>query len=130
MKARSSPWIEILAAATAIAFALALLIATLGAAAGAVSGGETGQAAPQTYDGMITDTYCGAKHDAGINRSASDCVRICVHSGNSFALLSGEKLYVLNGDLDALKALAGTRVRISGTLQGNTLAVTSAVALT
>jgi hypothetical protein len=138
MKRHSNLWIEILAIGTAIAFALALLIATLGAAAGAVSGGsEIGQSSssapeqtsPQNYEGMITDTYCGAKHDAGINRAASDCVRICVHSGNSFALLSGEKVYILNGDRATLKAIAGMRARISGSLEGNTIKVSSAAAL-
>src|SRR5579859_5972024 len=138
MKPRSSLWIEILAAGTAIAFGLALLIATLGAAAGAVSGeSENGQAEPsgsspvaqQSYEGMITDTHCGAKHDSGINRSASDCVRICVHSGNAFALISGEKIYILTGANVQLKPLAGMRVRVSGALTGNTINVTTATAL-
>jgi hypothetical protein len=137
MKRRSNLWIEILAMGSAIAFALALLLATLGAAAGAVSGGsESGQADPsapqakdQVYEGMISDTYCGAKHDAGINRAASDCVRICVHSGNAFALVVGEKVYVLTGANVQLKTLAGMRVRISGSLNGNTITVTTATAL-
>jgi hypothetical protein len=138
MKCRSNLWIEILAVGTAIALALALLIATLSAAAGAVGDeAEVGLAAPhapqqdsqRTYEGMITDTYCGAKHDAGINRAASDCVRICVHSGNSFALLSGEKIYILNGDPVILKTIAGMRARISGSLDGNTITVSSAAAL-
>jgi hypothetical protein len=138
MKPRSSLWIEILAAGTAIAFALALLIATLGAAAGAVSGdAESGQTDPsgsnptaqQNFEGMITDTHCGAKHDSGINRAASDCVRICVHSGNAFALVSGEKIYILTGANVQLKTLAGMRVRVSGALNGNTITVTSASAL-
>ena len=142
MKRHSNLWIEILAMGTAIAFALALLIATLGAAAGAVGGeSETGRALPpqdsartddsqRTYEGMITDTYCGARHDAGINRAAGDCVRICVHSGNSFALLSGEKIYILKGDPVTLKTIAGMRARVSGTLDGNTITVSSATALT
>lgn len=138
MKPRSNLWIEILATGTAIAFVLALLIATLGAAAGAVSGEpEYGQAASlttsetavQSYEGMITDTHCGAKHDSGINRAASDCVRICVHSGNAFALVAGEKVYVLTGANVQLKTLAGMRVRVSGTLNGNTINVTSATVL-
>ena len=138
MKPRSNLWIEILATGTAIAFVLALLIATLGAAAGVVSGeSEYGQAVSpvtsentaQNYEGMITDTHCGAKHDSGINRAASDCVRICVHSGNAFALVAGEKVYVLTGANVQLKTLAGMRVRVSGTLNGNTINVTSATAL-
>jgi hypothetical protein len=139
MKPRSHLWIEILAAGTAIAFALALLIATLGTAAGAVGGeSEYGQAespAPpphviaQNYEGMITDTHCGAKHDVGINKAASDCVRVCVHSGNAFALVSGEKIYILTGNNVMLKSMAGMRARISGALNGNTITVSSAAAL-
>jgi hypothetical protein len=138
-KRRSNLWIEILATGTAIAFALALLIATLGAAAGAVSGeSESGQAASspssenaaQSYEGMISDTHCGAKHDSGINRAASDCVRICVHSGNAFALVAGEKIYILTGANVQLKTMAGMRVRVSGSLNGNTITVTSATVLT
>jgi hypothetical protein len=81
-------WIEIVALVTAIAFALALLIATLGAAAMEIAGQkESGAAAKpsdpqsQVYEGMITDMRCGAKHEASLGKTATDCVRICVHRG-------------------------------------------------
>jgi hypothetical protein len=89
------------------------------------------QAAPastptQTYEGMITDTHCGAKHDPSIARSATDCVRVCVHGGAQFALVSGENLYILHGDPAVLKRLAGERARVFGTLKGKTITVASA----
>jgi len=126
-------WIQIVALATAIACGLALLIATLGAAANVAAGGEFGQApdassAEQTYEGLITDTHCGAKHKASIAKGAADCARICVHGGAQFALIDGEKAYVLNGDLALLKRIAGQRARIVGALSGNTITVSSVAA--
>src|SRR5712671_6227045 len=103
-------WLEILGLGTAIACLLAILIASLGVASEAVAAGNgpSSQAAEpsspqQTYEGMITDTRCEAKHEPGIARSASDCVRACVHSGEKFALVDGRNAYVLDGDLILLK---------------------------
>jgi hypothetical protein len=125
-------WIEVLALVSAVACALALLLVTVGAAAG--SGGaepESGRA-PQssdvhseTYEGMITDARCGAKHSAAVGKSASDCTRLCVHSGEQFALVDGEKMFVLQGQPEALKRAAGERVKIVGTLNGNIISVAS-----
>jgi hypothetical protein len=38
-----------------------------------------------------------------------------VHSGERFALIDGEKAYVLEGESARLKRLAGERVKIAGT---------------
>jgi hypothetical protein len=123
-------WIQIVGLATATACGLALLIATLGAGANVAAGGESSQAADdssgvQTYEGLITDTHCGAKHKASIAKSAADCARVCVHGGAQFALIDGEKAYVLEGDLAVLKRIAGQRARIVGSLNGNTITVSS-----
>jgi hypothetical protein len=74
---------------------------------------------------MITDAHCGAKHSAAIGKAAADCVRVCVHGGEQFALIDGEAIYLLDGDLVALKKVAGERVRIVGTLSGNKISVAS-----
>lgn len=126
-------WIQIVGLVTAMACGLALLFATLGAAANAAAGGESSQApdassAAQTYEGMISDTHCGAKHKAAIAKSAGDCARVCVHGGAQFALIDGEKAYALDGDLALLKRIAGERARIIGSLNGNTITVSSIVA--
>lgn len=136
---RSKPWLSILTSGTAVAFALALLFATLGTAAGS-AGGETESSqqaeAPsspqppsglQTYDGMVTCTRCGAKHSATIARNASDCARICVHGGAQFALLDGDAVYILKGDLDEVKKVAGQRARITGAINGNKIEVSKVV---
>src|ERR1700682_1359887 len=88
MKTRHS-WIEIVSVSIAIACGFALLIA-LGVAAvaaaepGPVQGaGSAGQpASAQTYEGVITDAHCGAKHLASISKNAADCARSCVHAGS------------------------------------------------
>jgi hypothetical protein len=96
-------------------------------AANPASGPQSSAVESQTYDGMITDTHCGAKHSAAIGLAAADCTRVCIHSGEEFALIDGDKVYVLSGDRDALKRIAGQRVKIVGTLNGNTISVSSVV---
>jgi len=127
-------WIETIALATAIACALALVIAVVGAVAGAAAAeSESGQASPpsairlQTYEGMITDTQCGAKHSAAIGKTAADCTLLCVRGGEQFILVDGDTIYLLEGDSVVLKRAAGQRVRISGILNGKKISVTSVV---
>ncbi|MGA9392862.1 MAG: hypothetical protein WBV69_20700 [Candidatus Sulfotelmatobacter sp.] len=125
-------WIEMIALSSAIACVLAFFLATLGAAAGvAYPSPEPGQTAPsyaappQPYEGIVTDTHCGAKHSAAVGMAAADCTRLCVHSGESFALVDGDKSYKLSGQLASVKRLAGVRVTVLGTLSGNTISVVS-----
>jgi hypothetical protein len=87
---------------------------------------ETSSAMPtQSYEGMITDTHCGAKHSAAIGLAAADCTRACVHGGERFALVDGENVYLLDGEIAALKKMAGQRVRIVGILNGNKISVSA-----
>jgi hypothetical protein len=127
-------WIEIVSLCIAIACGFALLIA-VGAAAVGVAKPEPAQSADssavapparqQTYEGMITDAHCGAKHEASISKTASDCARACVHAGSQFALVDGDKTYILTGDLERLKRAAGLRVKVVGALNGDTIVVSS-----
>ena len=123
-------WIEIIALGSAIALGVALLLATIGAAAGSVmaqdENSQTASApAAKTYRGMVTCSRCGAKHLAAFGRSASDCVRTCVHGGADFALIDGDKIYQLKGDLSMIKKVAGQRAEITGVARGNTITVSS-----
>jgi hypothetical protein len=143
--------IETVIFGTAIAFACALLIATLAvltaaltqpadaevspapvaAAATSHRSIQVSEAAPaqsQSFEGMVTCSKCGAKHSAAIGRSAADCTRGCVRTGASFALIDGEKTYILAGDLSAIKKVAGERARVAGALAGNTIQVASITA--
>jgi hypothetical protein len=129
---RASFWIETIALVCGIACALALLFAALGAVAGAASGEpESGQRESpsavrlQTFEGLITDTQCGARHAAAMGKAPADCTRACVHGGEQFALVDGDALYVIEGDPLMLKAAAGQRVRVSGILNGRKISVSS-----
>ena len=128
---RTRFWLEIFGLVSALSCALALLLATLGTAAWSAeepaSAAQT-SSAQQTYEGVITDTRCGAKHNASIAQAAGDCTRVCVHGGDQFALVDGEKMYVLEGEPAALKRAAGERVKIMGTLNGDRISVESVAA--
>ena len=82
----------------------------------------------ENYEGIVTDTHCGAKHSAAVGLSAADCTRACIHSGESFALVDGEKTYRLKGEDAALKRVSGERVKVAGTLADNTISVASVIA--
>jgi len=127
-------WIEIVVLSTAIACALALLIATLGTAAGAAVGRLEKQKAPQptksamaeqTYEGLVTCSRCGPKHSATLGQAVARCVRTCVRDGASFALAGADSTYLLDGDLNLLKTVAGQRARIVGSLNGKTIRISS-----
>ena len=125
-------WIELVSLSVAIACGLALLI-VLGVAAVAAepepgqAAGATSAPAEQTYEGVITDAHCGAKHQASISKTAADCTRSCVHAGSQFALVDGDKTYILSGDMERLKRAAGLRVKVVGTRNGDTIAVSSII---
>jgi hypothetical protein len=122
---------EILFVLAGIACVLAVFFTTVSATNGRFESTEPSSSqqepAPvdQTYEGVVTDTHCGAKHTPAIPESAGDCTRACVHSGEHFALVNGDKLYVLEGENQLLNHAAGERVTVTGTLNGNTISVTS-----
>lgn len=143
-------WIEIMGLAAGAACALALLLACLGAVA-AVAGEhklpppssppiqegppqsqearqQNHQPPQHTYTGMVTCSQCGARHPAASAKTAADCSRTCVRSGAQFALVAGERTYLLNGDVAPLKKLAGQRATIVGVMNGNTITISAAAA--
>jgi hypothetical protein len=125
--------VEIVLLGTAVALALALLFATVGAAAGVAVSQNTRvapSAAAQSFEGMISCSHCAAKHQPALDRSASTCVRVCVHGGAAFALIHDESVYLLEGDLGSFKKLAGQRARVIGTRTGNTIKVASITSAT
>jgi hypothetical protein len=113
-------------------FASTLLIAAVCSGAGLVGAKEpptaysvVSSSSPQTYEGVISDTRCGARHNTAIGLTAGDCTIQCIRMGEQFALVDGETIYVLGGDQQVLKRAAGQRVKISGALTGNRLEVKS-----
>lgn len=83
--------------------------------------------APHSYTGTVTDSLCGAHHPAGQN--PAECTRACIKKGASYALAEGDKVYTLKGgDAAELDKLAGKKATVKGTLNGETLEVTSIAA--
>jgi len=80
----------------------------------------------QTFTGEVGDAMCGRKHMEG---TAADCTRTCVGKGSKFALVVGEKIYILDTtDKTALATLdkqVGKNATVTGTLDGDTIQVSS-----
>jgi hypothetical protein len=61
--------------------------------------------------------------------TAADCARACVSKGSKYALVVKDKLYTLDtSDKDTLAQLdklAGGQAKVSGTAEGDTIAVTA-----
>jgi hypothetical protein len=87
-------------------------------------------ASKQTFTGEVGDAMCGKKHMEG--ETAAECTRECVSKGSKYALVVGEKVYVLNvADKAALATLdqqAGKTATVTGTLDGDTITVSSVAA--
>jgi hypothetical protein len=112
---RSSRWLQAIAA---VVFSATLFSGLLAFAAG-----------KQTFTGEVGDAMCGRQHMGG---TAADCTRTCVGKGSKFALVVGDKTYVLDTtDKAALATLdkqAGKNATVTGTLDGDTITVSSVAA--
>lgn len=86
------------------------------------------QAAGTAFNGMITDSHCGARHMRSSGRSAAECARVCFRHGASYVLVDGDHRYTLVGGEAALSKLAGERANVIGTRQGEAILVNSASA--
>jgi hypothetical protein len=81
-------------------------------------------AAPQTIDGVVTDSMCGKKHMMP-GKTDAQCVQECIKSGSSYALVVGDKVYTLAAKPQTIAPFAGKRVHIEGSLKDNTITITS-----
>jgi len=83
-------------------------------------------AAPQTFTGTVTDTMCGKKHMIP-GKSDAECIRECMKSKGdwTYGLIVGDKVYSLAGDTSQFDANAGKRVKVTGAVTGNKIAVKS-----
>ena len=89
------------------------------------------QESAQTWAGQVTDTVC-SKHPApgptgprGV-ASRKQCTLTCVKNHADFALLINDKLYEISNAKDVLPSLqkyAGEDVKITGVMNGATIAV-------
>jgi hypothetical protein len=83
----------------------------------------------QSFAGEVGDAMCGRKHMEG---TPAECTRTCVRNGSKYALIVGEKIYTLDAtDKAALATLdqqAGKNATVTGTLNGDTIEVSSVAA--
>jgi Protein of unknown function (DUF5818) len=80
----------------------------------------------QTFTGAISDSMCGAQHM--MEGSAKDCTLKCVDSGSKFILVDSKgKIYQLS-DQKSPRAFAGANVKVTGTLNGDMITVSSIIA--
>src|ERR1700694_2917780 len=84
----------------------------------------------QTLTGEVSDAMCGAKHE--MKGKAADCTRVCMKHGSQYALVVGDKVYTLETSdktaLDKLNDLGGARGKVTGEVDGTTIAVKSVAA--
>ena len=90
------------------------------------TGGPQEQLETTTVSGVVTDSHCGARHAMNSGKSTAECTQACIRKGASYVLVDGEHRYTLTGGEEMLGKLAGTRVNIIGTRQGDTILVNSA----
>ena len=84
--------------------------------------------ADQTISGEISDSACNRKHESGAENvptpPAHDCTLDCVRGGSKFVLLADDKIYqIANQDLADLKTHAGHKVKMTGDVKGDSIAV-------
>ena len=83
----------------------------------------------QTFTGEVGDAMCGRKHMDG---TPAECTHSCVAHGSKYALVVGEKIYILDtsdsADLAALDKLAGKNATVAGVLNGDDIEVGSVAA--
>jgi hypothetical protein len=70
--------------------------------------------APQTFNDVITDTMCGAKHNMK-GHSDVDCVKLCAKGSAQYALFDGENVLKLSDQKIPAK-FAAQRVKVTGML--------------
>jgi hypothetical protein len=110
---------------SALAIALLTSVAVVALGQKAVDPNLADAAKVQVFSGVLTDAHCGARHPAGSKMSARDCALMCLKQGSAWALVDGNKVYVLKGELPDFDKRAGERVKLSGTLEANILQVQS-----
>jgi hypothetical protein len=105
------------------AIAVAILSVTVFSSLYALAAGK------QKFTGEVGDAMCGKQHMEG---TPAECTRTCVSKGSKYALIVGEKVYILDAtDKAALATLdqqAGKNATITGTLNGDTIEVSAVAA--
>jgi hypothetical protein len=86
------------------------------------------RAAEQTWVGEISDSACAMKHESGVENvpppPANECVANCIRGGSKYVIVAGDKvLQIVNQNAAGLADLAGSKVKITGELKGDAVAI-------
>ncbi len=77
--------------------------------------------ADQSWTGTISDSMCGASHGS---KPAKACTTGCVKKGAKYVVVVGDKVYsIANQDNPGLAKYAGDNVKVTGTIDGDTITV-------
>jgi hypothetical protein len=127
-------WLSLIGLCIVVACAAAIVLAIVSATTAlAVTTSDEPPAAEAKADaavrqrvlkGVVTDTSCSAKH-VSEDKTAAECARTCVRHGAQYALVSGEKMYLLDGNLADVDQLAGQRAEVMGSVDGDLVIVRS-----
>jgi hypothetical protein len=92
---------------------------------GSLSFAGTVKAGTKTFVGNISDSMCGLKHMMP-GKSDKECTLECVKAGSKYVLadLASGKVYQLS-DQKKPEEFAGQKVKVTGTLNGDTISVTA-----
>ncbi len=83
-----------------------------------------------TWSGQISDSACGAKHEAAAEGEDkmpdADCARTCVRGGSKYVFVAdnGTIYKIANQDFAELSADAGRSVKVTGDLNADAITVT------
>ncbi len=79
-----------------------------------------------TFEGVVSDSMCGAKH-AAATEADQKCVEGCVKwHGAQPVLLVGDKVYKISKDSQAqVMDHLGQKVKVEGTVDGDTITITA-----
>jgi hypothetical protein len=84
--------------------------------------------AQQSWDGKISDSACGAKHESGAENVPAppdpECTAACIRGGSKYVLVVGDKVYQITNQGQAdLAKLAGQNVHVTGELAGDAITI-------
>jgi len=103
-------------------------IASLSLAAFLLAAAAQPFAAEQTWNGQISDSACGAKHEEAAEGQGKmpdrECTEACVRGGSKYVLVvDGKVMQIANQDDKDLATHAGHTVKITGELKGSAITV-------
>lgn len=81
-----------------------------------------------TWNGTISDSMCGVKHQTGEHEGKKmterDCTEACIKGGAKYVFVTGGKVYkIANQDFAGLKTHAGHKVTLTGDMKDDTITV-------